>query len=30
MNLIGYFLMGTSIMYANSAVMHIMTYITLS
>ena len=30
MNLIGYFLMGTSIMYANSAVMHIITYITLS
>ena len=30
MSLIGYFLMGTSIMYANSAVMHIMTYITLS
>ena len=30
MDLIGCFPMGTSIMYANSAVMHIMTYITLS
>ena len=29
-NLIGYFHMGTSIMYANFIVMHIMTYITLS
>ena len=28
-NLISYFLMGTSIMYANFIVMHIMTYITL-
>ena len=30
MDLIGYFPMGTSMMYANSAVMHIMTYISLS